>query len=48
VNHHAGEQIVLRHDPSRTTLTPDWELGVAAVILLIAVVLAAFIVPVFA
>jgi hypothetical protein len=39
---------MLRRDPSRTALTPDWELGVAAVILLIAVVLAAFLAPIFA
>jgi hypothetical protein len=38
---------MLRREPSRTALTPDWELGVAAVILLIAVVLAAFLVPIF-
>ena len=39
---------MLRREPSRTTLTPDWELGVAAVILLVAVVLASFLVPAFA
>jgi hypothetical protein len=39
---------MLRREPSQTTLTPDWELGVAAVILLIAVVLVSFIVPTFA
>ena len=39
---------MLRREPSRTALTPDWELGVAAVIILIAVVLASFLVPSFA
>ena len=39
---------MLHREPSRTTTTPDWELGVAAVILLVAVVLAAIIVPTFA
>ena len=39
---------MLRREPSRTTLTPDWELGVAAVILMIAIVLAALVVPAFA
>ena len=39
---------MLRRESSRTTLTPDWELGVAAVTLLITVVLAALIVPIFA
>jgi hypothetical protein len=40
--------MMLRREPRRTTLTPDWELGVAAVVLLIAVVLAALVVPTFA
>lgn len=39
---------MLRREPSRPTLTPDWELGVAAVILLVAVVLASLLVPSFA
>lgn len=39
---------MLHREPSRTALTPDWELGVAAVILLIAVFLAALVVPTFA
>jgi hypothetical protein len=39
---------MLRREPSRTHATPDWELGVAAVILLITVFLTAIIVPAFA
>ena len=40
---------MLHREPSRTTTTtPDWELGVAAVILLVAVVLASILVPTFA
>jgi hypothetical protein len=39
---------MLRREPSRTPTTPDWELGVAAVLLLLAVVLSALFVPAFA
>ncbi len=39
---------MIRHEPSRTTSVSDWELGVAAVLFLVAVVLAAFLVPTFA
>ena len=40
---------MIRHEPSRTTTTvSDWELGLAAVLLLIAVVIAAILVPAFA
>ncbi len=39
---------MIRHQPSRTTSVSDWELGVAAVLLLLAVVLTAFLVPAFA
>ena len=39
---------MLRREPSRTTATPDWELGVAAVLLLVVVVLTAIVVPSFA
>lgn len=36
---------MLRREPSRATTVSDWELGVAAVLLLIALVLTAVIVP---
>ena len=36
---------MLRRDPSPRPATPDWELGVAAVILLITVVLTTILVP---
>jgi len=36
---------MLRRDPSHTTAISDWELGIAAVVLLMAVVLTALIVP---
>ena len=39
---------MIRHQPSRTTSVSDWELGVAAVLLLLAVVLTAVLVPSFA
>ena len=39
---------MLRRAPTRTPTTPDWELGLAAVILLLAVVLTAVLVPIFA
>ena len=39
---------MIRHQPSRTTTDSDSELGVAAVLLLLAVVLAAVLVPAFA
>lgn len=39
---------MIRHEPSRTTSVSDWELGVAAVLLLLAVVLTAFLVPAIA
>ena len=39
---------MIRHEPSRPTTTSDWELGVAAVLLLVTVVLTAIMVPSFA
>ena len=39
---------MLRREPSDTHATPDWELGVAAVLLLVAVVLSAILVPALA
>jgi hypothetical protein len=36
---------MLRREPSRATTVSDWELGVAAVLLLIALVLTTLIVP---
>jgi hypothetical protein len=39
---------MIRHQPSRTTTISDWELGVASVLLLVAVVLTAILVPNFA
>jgi hypothetical protein len=36
---------MLRRDPSRTTTISDWELGIAAVLLLVAVVLTTLVVP---
>ena len=39
---------MIRHGPSRTRSVSDWELGVAAVLFLVAVVLAAILVPTFA
>ena len=39
---------MLRREPSRATTVSDWELGIAAVLLLIAVLLTALIVPGFA
>lgn len=36
---------MLRRDPSRATTVSDWELGVAAVLLLIGLVLTSLIVP---
>jgi hypothetical protein len=36
---------MIRHEPSRTTTISDWELGVAALILLVAVVLTSILVP---
>ena len=38
---------MLRRDPSRATTVSDWELGIAAVLLLITVVLTTLIVPTF-
>jgi hypothetical protein len=38
---------MLRREPSRTTHTSDLELGVAAVLLLITMVLTAVVVPAF-
>lgn len=39
---------MIRHEPSPTTTISDWELGVASVLLLVAVVLTAILVPSFA
>ena len=39
---------MIRHEPSRTASVSDWELGVAAVLILVAVVVAAILVPTFA
>jgi len=39
---------MLRREPSRATTVSDWELGIAAVLLLIAVVLTTLLVPSFA
>ena len=36
---------MLRRDPSSATTISDWELGIAAVLLLIAVVLTTLLVP---
>jgi hypothetical protein len=36
---------MLRRDPSRRTVISDWELGIAAVLLLMAVVLTTVFVP---
>lgn len=38
---------MLRREPSRATTVSEWELGIAAVLLLIAVVLTTLIVPSF-
>jgi hypothetical protein len=38
---------MLRRDPSSASTISDWELGIAAVLLLIAVVLTTLIVPSF-
>jgi hypothetical protein len=38
---------MLRREPSRHTRVSDWELGVAAVLILVAVVLTAILVPTF-
>jgi hypothetical protein len=38
---------MLRREPGPTTSVSDWELGVAAVVFLVAVVLAAILVPTF-
>jgi len=39
---------MLRRDPSSVSTISDWELGIAAVLLLIAVVLTTLLVPSFA
>ena len=39
---------MLRRAPRHTPTTPDWELGLAAVLLLLAVVLTTILVPTFA
>jgi hypothetical protein len=39
---------MLRREPSHRSATPDWELGMAAVLLLILVVLTTIVVPVLA
>ena len=39
---------MLRRDPSNASTISDWELGIAAVLLLIAVVLTTLLVPSFA
>jgi hypothetical protein len=39
---------MIRHTPSRTSTVSHWELGVAAVLLLVAVVLTAVVVPILA
>ena len=40
---------MLRREPSRATTTvSDWELGIAAILLLVAVVLTTLVVPIFA
>lgn len=39
---------MIRREPTRTATVSDWELGVAAVLLLVAVVLTAILVPTFA
>ena len=39
---------MLRREPSRATTVSDWELGIAAVLLLVAVVLTTVLVPSFA
>ena len=39
---------MLRRDPSSASTISDWELGIAAVLLLIAVVLTTLLVPSFA
>ena len=36
---------MLRREPSHATTVSDWELGIAAVLLLVAVLLTALIVP---
>ena len=38
---------MFRREPSRATTVSDWELGIAAVLLLITVVLTTLIVPTF-
>jgi hypothetical protein len=38
---------MLRREPSRATKVSEWELGIAAVLLLVAVVLTTLIVPSF-
>ncbi len=38
---------MLRREPSRATSVSEWELGIAAVLLLVAVVLTTLIVPSF-
>jgi hypothetical protein len=42
------ERPTMIHEPSRTTAVSHWELGVAAVILLVAVVLTSILVPTLA
>jgi hypothetical protein len=39
---------MLRREPSHATTISDWELGIAAVLLLVAVVLTTLFVPTFA
>lgn len=39
---------MIRREPTRPPTTSDWELGVAAVLLLVAVFLTAIVVPAFA
>ena len=39
---------MLRHEPSQAATVSDWELGVAAVLLLVVVLLATVLVPAFA
>jgi len=39
---------MLRREPSQATTVADWELGIAAVLLLIVVLLATVLVPAFA
>jgi hypothetical protein len=39
---------MLRRDPSRATTVSEWELGLAAVLLIIVLVLTTLVVPTFA